>query len=74
MFSWRSIHREAIHRILDHRQNQKELLTILREMDQQGLKVISLQDEGADGETIPLAEIDPFTFLAAFNERGERYF
>lgn len=49
-------------------------MTILREMDQQGLKVISLQDEGADGETIPLAEIDPFTFLAAFNERGERYF
>jgi len=34
---------------------------------QQGLKVISLQDEGADGETIPLAEIDPFTFLASFN-------
>jgi len=53
--------------ILEQRQNQKELLTILREMEQQGLKVISLQDKGADGHAIPLAEIDPFTFLASFN-------
>ena len=67
MFSWIPIHREAIHRILDHRQNQKELLTLLHEMEQQGLKVISLQDEGADGQAIPLAEIDPFSFLASFN-------
>jgi len=67
MFSWVPIHREAIHRIMEHRQNQKELLTILREMDQQGLNVISLHDKGADGQAIPLAEIDPFTFLASFN-------
>ncbi len=40
---------------------------ILREMEQQGLKVISLHDKDADGQTIPLAEIDPFTFLASFN-------
>jgi 5-methylcytosine-specific restriction protein B len=67
MFTWIPIHREAIHRILEHRQNEKELLTVLREMEQRGLKVISLQDEGADGQKIPLAEIDPFTFLASFN-------
>jgi len=67
MFSWIPIHREAIHRILEYRQNQNELLAILREMEQQGLKVISLQDEGANGQTIPLAEIDPFSFLATFN-------
>lgn len=67
MFTWIPIHREAIHRILDCRQNQTELLAILGEMEQQGLKVISLQDEGAEGQTIPLAEIDPFTFLASFN-------
>jgi hypothetical protein len=36
-------------------------------MQQQGLKVISLQDKGADGQNIPLAEVDPFTFLASFN-------
>jgi hypothetical protein len=47
MFSWISIHREAIHRILEHRQDQKELLTILREMDQQGPK------QGAGREALP---------------------
>jgi 5-methylcytosine-specific restriction protein B len=67
MFSWIPIHREVIHRILEDRQDEKELLTILRQMEQQGLKVISLQDKGADGQNIPLAEIDPFTFLASFN-------
>jgi 5-methylcytosine-specific restriction protein B len=67
MFTWIPIHREAIHRILEYRHNQKELLTILHEMEQQGLKVISLQDEGANGQAIPLAEIDPFSFLASFN-------
>lgn len=36
-------------------------------MNHQGLKVISLQDKGADGQAIPLAEFDPFTFLASFN-------
>lgn len=67
MFSWIPIHREAIRKIIEYRKNQKELLTILREMKQKGLKVIKLQDEGAKGQSIPLAEIDPFTFLATFN-------
>ena len=67
MFSWIPIHREAIHQILEYRHNEKELLTILREMERQGLTVISLQDEGAGGQTFPLAEIDPLTFLASFN-------
>jgi len=72
VFTWIPIHREAIHRILEHRQNQRELLTILREMEQQGLTVISLQDKGADGQTIPLAEIDPFSFLATVNRGAHR--
>lgn len=67
MFTWIPIHREAIQRTLEHRHNQQELLTILREMEQQGLTVISLEDEGPDGQTLPLEEIDPFTFLASFN-------
>ncbi len=67
MFSWIPIRRETIHRILEDRQNEKELLKLLRQMEQQGLKVISLRDKGADGHNIPLAEIDPFTFLASFN-------
>jgi MoxR-like ATPase len=69
MFSWIPIHREAIGRILEYQERQSELLTILREMEQQGLKVISLKDEGADGKPLPLTEIDPFSFLASFNRR-----
>jgi MoxR-like ATPase len=67
MFTWIPIHREAIVRILEFQDKQSDLLTILHEMEQQGLKVVSLQDEGSDGLTIPLTEIDPFTFLASFN-------
>ncbi len=67
MFSWIPIHREAIHKILEHREKQDELLAILREMTEKELTVISLQDKDAGGQTIPLAEIDPFTFLASFN-------
>jgi hypothetical protein len=66
MFTWIPIHREAIHQILAHRQNQKELRTILREMEESGLKVVKLEDYGAVGKKFPLAEIDPFRFLALF--------
>ncbi len=69
MFTWVPMHREAIHRILEHRRNQRELLTILREMAEQGLKVISLQDECVNSQSTPSVAIDPFTFLASFNRR-----
>lgn len=36
-------------------------------MEQSGLKVINLEDTGRDGKKLPLAELDPFTFLASFN-------
>ena len=67
MFTWIPIHREAIHRILEHRKNQQELLRILQEMKQQDCNVVLLDDKGRDGQRIPLAEIDPFTLLASFN-------
>jgi 5-methylcytosine-specific restriction enzyme B len=67
MFTWIPIHRDAIHRILEYRGKEKELLTVLREMEKKGLKVISLQDEDQNQQKFPLAVIDPFTFLASFN-------
>ncbi len=66
-YSWIPIHQEAIHRILPYRENQEGLLTILREMKDVGLKVISLKDKDSQGNTVSLVEIDPFTFLASFN-------
>lgn len=67
MFTWIPIHREAIQKILEHQENQTELLTTLREMQAKGLKVVSLDDKTEGGQTIQLAEIDPFTFFASFN-------
>lgn len=64
MFSWKPIHAEAARKILEFRDRQGGLLEILREMQKQGLKTISLEDNTSDGR---LGEIDPFTFLATFN-------
>ena len=67
MFSWKQIHREATKKILAFPQGQKELLTTLNEMEQQGLKVIRLKDQNPQGSWQPLEQIDPFTFLSTFN-------
>ena len=67
MFSWTPIHQEATRKMLAFPEPQKELLTTLREMEQQGLKVIRLKDQNPQGSWHPLEQIDPFTFLATFN-------
>ncbi len=67
MFTWIPIHRETIKKIVTEPVSQSELITALREMEAASLKVISLSDKDADGQTIPLREIDPFTFFANFN-------
>ena len=67
MFSWIPIHQEAARKILEFPEPQKELLSTLREMERQGLKVIRLKDENPKGSSRPLEQIDPFTFFATFN-------
>ena len=67
MFSWIPIHQEATRKMLALPEPQKELLATLREMEQQGLKVIRLKDQDPRGSWRPLEQIDPFTFLATFN-------
>lgn len=67
MFSWIPIHRETIEKIVKQPVSQNDLLQVLRDMEQQGLNVISLQDKDTQGQAMPMAEIDPFTFLASFN-------
>ncbi len=71
MFTWIPIHEETAQRLLGFRERQGELLALLREMQQAGLMPIKLADNASDGTEIPLAEIDPFTFLSNFN-RGLR--
>ena len=67
MFSWTLIHKEATRKMLAFPEPQKKLLATLREMEQQGLKVIGLRDQDPQGSWHPLEQIDPFTFLATFN-------
>ena len=67
MSSWIPIHTETAIKLLALTNPQSELLAVLRDMEQQGLTVISLQDQDADGKKVPLGEIDPLTFLASFN-------
>ena len=66
MFTWIPIHREAVRKMLELPQPQKEILAVLREMEQEQLKVTGLNDRGGD-TVFPLREIDPLTFLAMFN-------
>ncbi len=68
-FTWRPIYRELAERILDYEERQDELIEILDKARAKGLKVISVVDK-EDGREFPLAEIDPFTFLASFNRSG----
>src|SRR5579884_779228 len=65
MFSWIPIHIEAAQKLL--KLDGTQLIGALRAMESQGLTVISLEDRNASGESMPLTEVDPFTFFASFN-------
>ncbi|MGE9267519.1 MAG: AAA family ATPase [Verrucomicrobiales bacterium] len=69
-FSWVAIHQEAARKLLDFRDRQQELVTLLNEMHAEGLPVCMTTDKDEEGNTFPLKEIDPFTFFASFN-RGQ---
>ncbi len=66
-FTWIPIYEEIAGKILEFEDRQAELLTLLRELRNEGLKVIHLNDRDAEGKVIPLAEIDPLTFFSSFN-------
>ena len=65
MFSWIPIHTETAIKLLALTNPQSELLAVLRNMEQQGLTVIRLKDQDAEGKQVPLGEIDPLVSLAS---------
>jgi 5-methylcytosine-specific restriction protein B len=71
MFTWISIHEEAARHLLEFKERSLELVSIIRRMHEAGLVAMSIGDRDAQGNEIPLTEIDPFTFLANLN-RGIR--
>ena len=68
MFTWIPLYKELAAKILDYRERQGDLIQIVREMESKDLPVISTADK-KEGKTLPLDEIDPFTFFACFNRR-----
>jgi hypothetical protein len=71
MFTWIPIHEETAKRLLDFKDRNHELVDILARMHAAGLKATLISDQGPDGSTFQLEEIDPFSFLANFN-RGTK--
>jgi 5-methylcytosine-specific restriction protein B len=70
MHTWIPIHKEAAQRLLDFRSRQPELIAIMQTMHDAGLPASSVSDKDAQGQSVPLEVMDPFTFLGNFN-RGQ---
>ena len=65
-FSWIPMYEELATALLGYEHRQAELIDLLRELKDAGLKVVKLDDQAATGEE-PLGVMDPFTFFASFN-------
>ncbi|MDC0088124.1 AAA family ATPase [Akkermansiaceae bacterium] len=70
MHTWIPIHKEAAQRLLSFRNRQSELIAIMQKMHDEGLPASSVSANDAEGQAVPLAVMDPFTFLGNFN-RGQ---
>ena len=67
MFTWIPIYTELAEKILAYRDRQNELLSMIRDLKNQGQKPIGTEDKDNQNKPIALVEIDPFTFFANFN-------
>lgn len=65
-FSWITSFEAITNRLAEFENRQKELIAIVR---QTGIDT-GLDDQNAQDETVPLAEIDPFTFFSLFMKYG----
>ena len=68
-FTWKPIYREIADKLITYRNRQNELIALLKNFEQRGLKVILMNDQFADGSEGSIREIDPFTFFASFNRQ-----
>lgn len=66
-FEWVPFYNEMAQKLLDYRNKQPGLIKILKDAGVNGLA-----DENPKGITVPLTEIDPFTFLALLNKQSFR--
>jgi hypothetical protein len=66
IYTWVSVYQEITSRIRSYRNDQSGLLEILKQAGADGF-----DDKDGEGNTIPLAEIDPFTFFCYLNKYGD---
>src|SRR5262245_33991343 len=66
-FTWIPLYRELATRLAEWEARQPELIALLEQLREEGVKVTPLMDKDANGETFLLKELDPFTFFATFN-------
>lgn len=69
-FTWIPFYKELAAKILAYRDRQDELIAVLKDLKEDGVPVISLEDKATKNKVIPLSTIDPFTFFAAFNRKA----
>lgn len=68
-FTWIPFYEELAQKLLGYKDRQIELIKLLDDMRERGFKITPLWDQDAEGNTIPLQEIDPFTFMGVFNRQ-----
>jgi 5-methylcytosine-specific restriction enzyme B len=66
-FSWIPFYEESARHLLDWENHQPELIAFLQRLRERALKVTPLEDQNEAGARFILREIDPFTFIGAFN-------
>ena len=67
MFSWKPIHLEFAEKLRAYKNKNHELVNMLQEMKEAGLKPLQFMEPTEDGGKTPYPHIDPFTFMANFN-------
>src|SRR5712691_3599197 len=66
-FSWIPFYEQVADKLVGWENRQGELIAFLKRVSEQGLPVTKLQDQDEQGNKLLLEEIDPFTFMGAFN-------
>jgi len=66
-FDWIPIYKELAQKLLNYKNNRKELLNIIKRMQQNNLKCVKTVDRDKNNNKIELRDIDPFTFYGNFN-------
>jgi len=64
-FDWVPFYEEMAQKLIEYRDKQPTLIKILKDAGVNGL-----MDQNPKGKTVPLTEIDPFTFLALLNKQS----